>query len=375
MAERNGMTVAVLGGGNGAFATAAQLALQGLRVNMFEMPEFAESIMPVKEKGGIEFVHRDIEGLPTGFAKLNVVSTQPEEVLADAEVVWLVVPAFGQRPIVEACASYFQPGHILVLTPGNFGTLAIARVLKDMEVEEPPTLVEAETMIYFALKEHPTKVNVGGYKHGMRVAALPAGKTARVLPALQKCYPSLLPANSILGTSLGNVNTVVHAPILLLNTGRVDSPQNFIFYHEGCTPSVGQVVEGVDRERVAVGQALGIDLPPMPEVLKKYYGHQGAKGDTLTEVLSTNPAYAGRNAPRMMDHRFLTEEIPNSMVMLEELGALTRVPTPVTSSLINLANEILGTDFRPVARSIRSLGLEGMSVDDIKEFVGHSKES
>ena len=373
MLKGKDMTVAVLGGGNGAFATAAHLALRGLQVNLYEVPEFAESIMPVKEKGGIEFVHRDIEGLPTGFARLNVISTKADEVLSDADVAWLVVPAFAQKRFVEACAPYFRPEQILVFTPGNFGALEAASVLKDMGVKHLPKLVEAETMIYFALKEGPTKVFVGGYKNGMRVAALPGTETSRLLPILQECYPSLQAAGSVLETGLGNANTVVHAPILLLNAGRVDSPEDFIFYHEGCTPSVGRIVEALDRERVAVGQAVGLNLPPMRDVLLKYYGHQGAKGETLTEVLATNPAYAGRFAPQTMQHRFLTEEVPYSMVLLEELGGLTGISTPINSSLINLANEILDTDFRRTDRGLRSLGLGELSVDELKDLVGHQR--
>lgn len=371
MARQKEMTVAVLGGGNGAFATAAHLALQGLRVNLYEVPEFAENIMPVKERGGIEFVHRDIEGLPTGFARLSVISSEAEEVLADADVAWLVVPAFAQNRFAEACAPCFRPGQILVLTPGNFGSLEFAKVLRDTGAKQLPRLVEAETMIYFALKEGPTKVRVGGYKNGMRVAALPGTETARVLPILQKCYASLQAAGSILETGLGNVNTVVHAPILLLNVGRAESPQKFIFYHEGCTSSVGRIVEAVDRERIAVGQALGLNLTPMRDVLLKYYGHQGATGETLTEVLATNPAYAGRFAPQTPQHRFLTEEIPYSMVLLEELGALTGVSTPITSSLIHLANEVLHADFRRTARGLKSLSFGELSVDKLKDLVGH----
>lgn len=373
MPKRKEMTIAVLGGGNGAFATAAQLSLQGFRVNLYEVPELAESIMPVKERGGIEFRHRDIEGLPTGFARLNVISTKADEVLAEADVAWLVVPAFAQKRFSEACAPFFHQSQIIVLTPGNFGVLEFARLLRETAGNNLPILVEAETMIYFALKEGPTKVFVGGYKNGMAVAAFPGGETSRVLPILQECYPSLRAANSVLETGLGNVNTVVHAPILLLNAGRAESSHKFIFYHDGCTQSVGRIVEAVDRERVAVGRALGLSITPMRDVLLNYYGHQGAAGETLTEVLASNPAYAGRFAPQKLEHRFLTEEIPYSMVLLEELGALTGISTPITSSLINLANEILDVDFRLAARSLKSLGLGELSVDELKEVVGHQK--
>lgn len=122
----------------------------------------------------------------------------------------------------------------------------------------------------------------------------------RLLSMVRKCYASLQAANSILETELANVNTVVHAPILLLNAGCVECSQKFILYREGCSASMGRIVEAVDGERVAVGEALGLSLTPVRDVLLNYYGHQGATGKTLTEVLATNPAYAGRMAPQTL---------------------------------------------------------------------------
>lgn len=41
----------------------------------------------------------------------------------------------------------------------------------------------------------------------------------------------------------------------------------FLFYWEGCSPSVGRVVEGVEAERLAIGQALGTPLTPFHNVM------------------------------------------------------------------------------------------------------------
>ena len=46
--------VTVIGGGNGAFATAADLTIRGNQVTLFELPRFAAGLSEVIEKGGIE---------------------------------------------------------------------------------------------------------------------------------------------------------------------------------------------------------------------------------------------------------------------------------------------------------------------------------
>ena len=48
------MKVAVMGGGNGSHTIAADLALKGLSVNMFEMAQFAASMQKVFECREIE---------------------------------------------------------------------------------------------------------------------------------------------------------------------------------------------------------------------------------------------------------------------------------------------------------------------------------
>jgi opine dehydrogenase len=368
------MTVAVLGGGNGAFATAADLALRGFRVNLFEVPQFAENIAGAREAGGIEFENRGVPGLPSGFGKLGMVSTDPKAALADAEVILVVVPAYAQKHFAKISAPYLRPDQIVVLSPGNFGgTLEFARIARQAGVTHLPVLTEMECMIYSGFKESPYKVWASGFKEGLKVAALPGRAGPEVLPKLRELYPGLELAENVLETGLRNVNTVVHAPILVANAGRVeDTKDDFLFYWEGCTPAVGRLTEGVERERIAIGEALGLSLTPMRDVLIGWYGFQGAKGETLTDVLATNPAYEWDTAPPTLHHRFLLEDIPYGMVPMEAMGGLTGIPTPVTTAVITFACEMLGMDLRANARTLDQLGLRDLTLDEILALVNET---
>lgn len=48
------LKVAVIGGGNGGFATASQMALAGHEVHLFELPDFSANIAELKETPVIE---------------------------------------------------------------------------------------------------------------------------------------------------------------------------------------------------------------------------------------------------------------------------------------------------------------------------------
>lgn len=67
--------VTVIGGGNGAFATAADLTIRGNQVTLFELPRFAAGLSEVIEKGGIEMEAYANNGLTGGFAKLHKITT------------------------------------------------------------------------------------------------------------------------------------------------------------------------------------------------------------------------------------------------------------------------------------------------------------
>ena len=69
--------VAVLGAGNGGHAFCAHLVMDGFEVRLFEARQFKRNIEPIEARGGIEAF-----GDRCGFAKIDIVSTKMEEVLA-----------------------------------------------------------------------------------------------------------------------------------------------------------------------------------------------------------------------------------------------------------------------------------------------------
>ena len=370
-------SIAVLGGGNGAFITAADLRLRGHRVSICEVPEFAKNIEGILKSRSIELQIVGNPGIHGGLARLDVVTTDPREALSGADVVLLVVPAFGQKRFAEACAPYLEDGQIVVLTPGNFGgAIEFAGVLAANGSKRRVKVAEMECMIYSGFKSEPTVAWVSGYKKGLRVAAYPASDTPEVMELLLKIYADLRPAKNVLETGLRNINTVVHAPILIHNAGWAEKTTgNFLFYWDGCTPAVAHTAEAVDRERIFLGKRFGFRLDSMLDVSLEWYGHEGAKGSNLQEILSTNPVYAKDYAPPTLQHRFLLEDIPYGMAPMETLGKLTGIPTPVTSAIITLACELIQTDLRSRARNLNGLGMGHLSLEELEKIVDRGPQS
>lgn len=61
--------------------------------------------------------------------------------------------------------------------------------------------------------------------------------------------------------------------------------------------------------------------------------------------------------PDISDSRYITEDVSQGLVLLESLGKLLNIETPLVTSLINLANFSLNRNFRINGRTVENLGL------------------
>ena len=64
--------------------------------------------------------------------------------------------------------------------------------------------------------------------------------------------------------------------------------------------------------------------------------------------------------PTRVDSRYITEDVPQGLVLLETLGSEYKVDTPICSSLIDIASAALGRDLRSVGRTLERLGKDNL---------------
>jgi len=154
---------------------------------------------------------------------------------------------------------------------------------------------------------------------------------------------------------------------MIFNAGRIENNNgNFKFYHEGTSKSICKIMEMMDEERIAVGQKLNLDLISVQDWYKESYS---LKGDNLFELISTNPAYSQWPAPKVLSHRYLSEEVPNVLVPVASFGKLLGVQTPIIDCMITLASAINGVDHFKNGRNLDALGFSGMSVEEIIDSI------
>jgi opine dehydrogenase len=354
----------VIGAGHGGKGMAAHLALMGFPVVLYNRTP--ENVAVIKARGGIEL--ESYEGGPRGFARLTGVTWDMGEALDGAEVVMVVVPSTAHADVARAAAPHLRDGQIVVLNPGRTGgALEFTKVLRESGCTADVTVAEAETLIYASRSDGPAQARIFRIKEAVPLAALPATRTARVLEALAPAYPQFIDGVSVLHTGLNNMGGIFHPALTLLNAGRIESTGGeFQFYIEGVTPSVARVLEVLDRERVTVAASLGIRARTAQEWLKMAYD---AVGEDLHEAIHNQPGYYGIQAPPTLYHRYITEDVPMSLVPIAALGERYGVSVRGMDSIIRLACIIHRTDYWRRGRTLDKLGIEQLSVSEVMEFV------
>jgi opine dehydrogenase len=346
--------ITVLGGGNTSFSIAAHLALGGHQVVLWEHPDFAHTIEPLR---GHQIIHLEGAGR-TGAARLAAVTTDIAEALAWSNVILMAVPAYAHRAFAEACAPHLRAGQLVALLPGTLGSLAFGQILHDAGVDGV-VLAESDSAPYVCRKIAPDRAVIWGVLSALGFGVLPARRTAETMDVLGGLFPGARAYPDVLTCGLSSLNPIVHPPGVLMNAGRIErSRGDFYFYEEGVTPAVVRAIEAVDAERLALGAALGVDLAPV--AVGYHAAGFGPAGDLWATINGSRMLTALR-APGAVDTRWLTEDVPFGLVTWSSLAADVDVPTPVMDALTTLASAVLDRDMAADGRTSVDLGLHGRS--------------
>jgi opine dehydrogenase len=361
MGEKTEYTV--IGAEHGGKAMAAHLALAGFSVTLYNRT--AENVAGIKERRGIELT--SYEGGPHGFAELSLVTSDLREALEGAEVIMVALPCTAQRDLASKAARYLRDGQIVVLNPGRTGgAIEFTHTLRRRSCEADVTVAEAQHFIYESRSMGPAEARILRIRDVVPVAALPARHTPRVLEALKGPYPQFVDGINVLHTSLNNVLAPLHPALALLNAGRIESTAgDFAFYSEGASPAVGRLLERVDAERVAVARALGVHTQTAMEWLQTTYGSRG--GD-LWKAMHGTPYLGGIKAPRTLNHRFMLEDVPMTLVPMVGLGRRHGVSVSGMDGVIRMACIMHDPGYRRRGRSLRKLGIARLSAAELTVY-------
>jgi opine dehydrogenase len=363
--EKTKTRYTVIGAGNGGKAMAAHLAIMGFEVTLYNRSP--ENIAAIQSRGGITLESEDSAG-PNGFGPLKCVTSDMETAIENSDIIMVVTPANGHYDIACQAAPYLHPGQIIVLNPGRtLGAIEFHRVLDEYGCANGVTVAETQTFIYASRSDGPAQARIFRIKEAIPLAALPATNTQMVLTKLASAYPQFIDGGDVLQTGLNNIGAIFHPTISIFNAGWIEATSGaFQFYLDGVTPTVAHLMEVLDRERTTVAAAVGVRAVSAREWLRMAYN---AEGNNLYEAIHNQPGYRGIGAPPTLSHRYITEEIPMSLVPMASLGNRYGVSVRGMESIIRLACIAHCTDYWLRGRTVERLGIQHLSVSELTRYV------
>jgi len=365
---RQAENITVMGAGNGGKAMAAHLAIMGAKVTLWNRTW--KNIEAINERGGISL--KSEENFQD-FGEIALLTSDIEKAVKASRIIMIVLPAFAHAEIAQKISPFLQNGQIVVLNPGRtFGAFEFRKILSKNDCTADVIVAETQTFIYASRSQGPAQALIHRIKDAVPLAAFPATGTKTVLEALKPYYPQFIDGKTVLHTGMDNIGAIFHPTITLHNAGWIEATGGeFQFYLEGVTPSIARVMEAIDRERVKIGAALGINLLSAIEWLKMAYD---VEGEDLYETIRTQEGYRGIKAPATINHRYINEDIPMSLVPMASLGNMLGIRVRGMESIIRLASIIRKKDYWQIGRTVENLGLSNQDPETLLSMsVGKSR--
>lgn len=179
--------------------------------------------------------------------------------------------------------------------------------------------------------------------------------------------------SDVLETGLNNGNGTTHPAPVVLNAGKIEYYGKHYHYKEGITPSVGNVVQMIDDERKKICKVLGYQEIDIKDRLYKM-GYCPRK-DTLYDCIQgSKDIFLPLEGPNDLNGRYLVEDGPYTLVCMVSIAKAVGVETPLMEAIVNLAGALKGENYWHIGRTLKKVGLDGMSVEEIKNYLLNGKE-
>jgi len=357
--------ITVCGSGSGGLAVAADLAMAGCRVNLYEIPAFSSNLEPIREAGGIT-----LSGLPyygkTGMARLNLVTADPAAALAGSELVFVNVPAMAVGPFLTEMAAHFEPDQVIVVTTGYWAAFRFRELLTETGAFDRYIFTEMALMPYLSGKAGPAAVEIGNWKRALYLSAWPATGNQKALAAVQKVYPQTRLCRNVLELNFRPGNPGVHVQIALPKAVFFfERARQFRFYGE-VSRCASKLTDAHDVERMAVAAAFACETDTWPDDCRTIYELEGSN------LYEQHGGHADRHAQKWNHieeiERLLVEDICYSFIPMEQLASVAGHSTPVTTAMTDLSAVLSGYDYRSEGLTLAQMGLAGLTVNEIIDY-------
>ena len=351
------MKIAVLGGGHGCYAAAADLSEAGHEVRLWRRD--AAALQPVIDAGAI--LLKDAAGArEVGVA---LASADLGAALHEAQLILIPSPAVAQDDIARAMAPHLTDGQVVFLSPGTFGSYVMARRVRERGNAAHVLWAETGTLPYLARKHGEREVNVTIRAVRLPTGVYPARHEAHALEVIREAYPSAHGCGDALSGALMNAGPIIHPPLMVMNAAPLQHFERWDIHNEGTQPAVRAVTDRLDQERIALREAMGYDAPHYP-LADHYLNDRWMYGDAHRKLVKSGD---WREHIDLASHRYIAEDTELGLAFLASVARWRSVDAPIADGLLAIVGAILGRDLRSGPRTLEALGLSGLTREALRQ--------
>lgn len=351
------MKIAVLGGGHGCYAAAADLSESGHEVRLWRRD--AAALQPVIASGAI--VLKDSDG--SREVRLALATADIALALKDAALIVIPSPAIAQADIARAMAPHLTNGQIVFLAPGTFGSYVMAQGVRAAGSRADVAWAETGTLPYLARKHGEREVNVTIRAVRLPTGVYPARREAEAIAVIRAAYPSVHGCGDALSGALMNAGPIIHPPLMVMNAAPLQHFERWDIHDEGTQPAVRAVTDRLDQERIAVREALGYGGPHYP-LADHYLNDRWMYGDAHRKLVKSGD---WREHIDLHTHRYIVEDTELGLALLASVARWSGCDAPIAHGLLAIVGGFLGRDLRRGPRSFEALGLAALDRDTLQQ--------
>ncbi|HMN75294.1 MAG TPA: NAD/NADP octopine/nopaline dehydrogenase family protein [Burkholderiaceae bacterium] len=341
------MRIAILGGGHGCYAAAADLSEQGHEVRLWRRD--AAALAPLLATPSLTLRdHRGRRDVPLALATADIAAAA-----RGAELILVPTPAFAQEDIARVLAPHLEDGQVVFLPPGTFGSVVMARAAHAAGNRAGVAWAETGTLPYLARKHGPAEVAITTRATRLPTGVFPAAASAHALAVIARAYPSVEPAGDALSGALMNAGPIIHPPLMVMNAAPLEHFERWDIHNEGTQASVRRVTDALDAERIALREALGYAAPHFP-LSDHYLNDRWMYGNAHDKLVDSGD---WREHIDLATHRYVREDTAYGLAFLVSVADWAGVPCPVARGLLAIIGAIVGEDLAKGPRTLAALGL------------------
>jgi predicted dinucleotide-binding enzyme len=357
-------SVTICGGGNAAHALAvvASQNFGGVIDWLVSAGEKAELLRQGLASGGVRST-----GVITASAdRVRTISADPAEVIPNADVVIIAVPAFAHSAVVRRIKPYVSETTAIGCMPTRGGFEFEATQLAAVRAGVRPTVFGLQTLPWSTRVTTVGRgVHIGAVKAEVVVAALPASHAPTIAARLSEILGTRVVATgSFLGLTIGNPGQIIHPGLMYSHfrswRGEEYDEDRVPRLYAEAADEMGVLVERLSDDAIATARALEAQsrgafelhaaVRPIHEWLRTAYGHVTGDTSSVATCFRTGPIQA-RRAPMIeirpgkfvpdFQYRYLSEDVPFGLVATRALAEIAAVETPTIDEVIAWAQSVL----------------------------------